>query len=251
VPRHPAQALVLVLLIGFADVARADGPPVRTPDVVFVADGAGNYQLASKTLRSTVLETGVPLTVETFVWSHGDKKVLIDQIDLEHARSQGQRLAEVVLAYRQQFPQARIHLVAHSAGSMVVLAAVEQLPPRTLDHIVLLSPSVSSDYDIRPALRCVRGSVEVHYSGRDWLYLGLCTKLIGCADRVFCGASGRKGFNLRIESPEDAALLERLQQHPWQPSHRLLGNDGGHYGAYQSEYLKAHVLPVLLHDCGQ
>jgi hypothetical protein len=35
-------------------------------------------------------------------------------------------------------------------------------------------------------------------------------------------------------------------QHPWQPSYRQLGNEGGHYGAYQPEYLKAQVLPVLL-----
>ena len=32
----------------------------------------------------------------------------------------------------------------------------------------------------------------------------------------------------------------------WQPSDRELGNDGGHYGAYQPDYLKVRVLPVLL-----
>jgi pimeloyl-ACP methyl ester carboxylesterase len=245
VPRHLAQALV-VFVIGFAAAARAEGPPAQGHDIVFVADGAGNYQVASKMLRSTVVETGLPLTVETFVWSHGYKMVLIDQIDLSHARLQGERLAEVVLAYRHEHPQAHIHLVGHSAGSMVVLSAAEHLPPGTLEHIVLLSPSVSSDYDIRPALRCVRGSVEVHYSGHDWLYLGLCTKLVGCADRLYCGASGRRGFNVRIDSPEDAALLPRLQQHPWQTADRVLGHNGGHYGAYQPEYLKERVLPVLL-----
>jgi pimeloyl-ACP methyl ester carboxylesterase len=246
VPRQVARALVLVLLIGLPAAVRADVPAERAHDVIFVADGAGNYQMASKMLRTAVVETGAPLLVETFVWSHGYKRVIFDQMDMSHARNQGQVLAQVVLAYRKMHPKARIHLAGHSAGSMVVLSACEHLPAGTVDRVVLLSPSVSSDYDIRPVLRCVRGSLEVHYSGRDWVYLGLCTKIVGCADRVFCGASGRNGFNLLIESPEDAELLERLQQHPWQSSDRKFGNDGGHYGAYQPEYLKARVLPVLL-----
>jgi pimeloyl-ACP methyl ester carboxylesterase len=234
------------LLIGLPAASRADGPAEQAQDVIFVADGAGNYQMASKMLRTAVFEAGAPLLVETFVWSHGYKKVIFDQMDISHARHQGQLLAHVVLGYRQTHTKARIHLVGHSAGAMVVLSACEHLPPGALDRVVLLSPSVSSDYDIRPVLRAVRGSLEVHYSGRDWVYLGLCTNIVGCADRAFCGASGRNGFNLLIESPEDAELLERLQQHPWQPSDRDFGNDGGHYGAYQPKYLKARVLPVLL-----
>jgi pimeloyl-ACP methyl ester carboxylesterase len=197
-------------------------------------------------LRTVALETRAPLTVQTFVWSHGNKRMLSDQIDRGHARRQGQLLAELVLAYRQQHPLARIHLAGHSAGSMVVLSATEHLPPGTLDCIVLLAPSVSCDYDIRPALRAVRGSVEVHYSEHDWLHLVLCTKLVGCADGLHCIASGNKGFCLRIESPEDAELLARLHQHPWQPADRQLGNDGGHFGAYQPEYVKARVFPMLL-----
>jgi len=231
-------------LIACPGHARAQVPANR--DIAFVADGAGNYQMASKMLRSVVNEMGTPFLVETFVWSHGYKKVVPDQTDLVHARLQGQRLAELVQAYRRQNPEARIHLVAHSAGSMVALTAAEFLPPNTVDHIVLLLPAVSNEYDIRPALRCCRGSLEVHYSGRDWLYLGLCMNIVGCADGKRCGASGRTGFTVRIDTPEEVKLVERLRQHPWQASDRELGHDGGHYGAYQPEYLKARVLPVLL-----
>jgi pimeloyl-ACP methyl ester carboxylesterase len=215
--------------------------------VAFVADGAGNYQITSKMLRGAVAETNAPLLVETFVWSHGYRKIMPDQTDIQHARMQGKLLAETVLAYRAQHPYAKIHLVGHSAGSMVVLSATEFLPPATLDRIVLLLPSVSTSYDIRPALRSVKGSMEVHYSSQDWVYLGLCVNLVGCADRCFASASGRVGFELRIDCPEDAALLPRLVQYPWQPADRQLGNNGGHYGAYQPDYLKARILPVLLH----
>jgi pimeloyl-ACP methyl ester carboxylesterase len=243
---HPAQALIFVLLIVSPVAARAEAPAASAEDVIFVADGAGNFQYASKMLRTLVHQTGAPLTVETFVWSHGNKRIVSDLMDVRYARTQGQHLADTVLAYHQQHPHARIHLVGHSAGSMVVLSAVEHLPAGTIDNIVLLAPAVSSEYDLRPALRGIRGSVEVHFSSHDWLHLGLCTTLMGCADRLHCGASGRKGFVLRIESPEDADLLERLHQHCWEPDDRRLGNNGGHYGAYQPEYLKARVLPILV-----
>jgi hypothetical protein len=242
VPRLLAS-LVVTCLVGAALPLRAQGP--APANVAFVADGAGNYQMASKMLRSAVAEAGAALVVETFVWSHGYKKVLPDQTDFAHARAQGEQLAQVILAYRQQHPEARIHLVGHSAGSMVVLTCAEHLPADTVQCIVLLGPSVSCEYDIRPALRCARCGLEVHYSGHDWLYLGFCTRLVGCADRRYCGASGRCGFSLLVETPADEHLLERLHQHPWQPEDRLLGNNGGHYGAYQTEYLRARVLPAL------
>jgi pimeloyl-ACP methyl ester carboxylesterase len=247
VPRLPSSLLLLSALLICSPAARGQ-PPVGSGDVVIVADGAGNYQYTSKMLRGVVAELQAPLRVETFVWSHGYKKSVPDQTDVAHARQQGQLLAAAVLAYRKENPRARIHLVGHSAGSMVVLSATEHLPPQTLDHIVLLAPSVSSEYDIRPALRSVRGTFEVHYSSRDWLYLGFCTRLVGCADRRYCGASGRVGFQVVIESQADCDLMPRLVQHPWQPDDRSLGHDGGHYGAYQPAYLKARVLPVLLGD---
>jgi pimeloyl-ACP methyl ester carboxylesterase len=250
VSRPHASSLAIVFLVGLTAPVRAQAPAAPPPNVVFVADGAGNYQMASKMLRSAVGETGAPLDVETFVWSHGYKKVLPDQVDFAHARMQGEHLADAVLALCKQHPDARIHLVGHSAGSMVVLSAAEHLPADAVASIVLLGPSVSCEYDIRPALRCARCGLEVHYSSRDWLYLGLCTGLVGCADRRRCGASGRCGFSLLVESPDDEQLLERLHQHAWQPDDRQLGNHGGHYGAYQVEYLKARVLPVLLKSVG-
>jgi pimeloyl-ACP methyl ester carboxylesterase len=247
VPRLNTWLLVSAVLLGRAGPAPAQ-TPARVPacDVVFVADGAGNYQIASKSLRGVVALTNAPLDIVTFVWSHGYKKILPDQTDLAHARQQGWFLANTVMAYRQAHPGAKIRLAGHSAGSMVVLSATEFLPPQTLEHIVLLAPSVSTVYDIRPALRSVRGTVEVHYSREDWVYLGFCTRVLGCADRVRADASGRVGFELCIESDQDAALLPRLVQHPWQPAFRELGNDGGHFGAYQLEYLRTFVLPVLL-----
>jgi pimeloyl-ACP methyl ester carboxylesterase len=247
VSKNAIRATGVLFLVAFAaPCARAQSvAPSGAPNIAFVADGAGNYQMASRTLRATALECHAPLAVETFIWSHGYLRIVTDQVDLSYARQEGKILAETVLAYKKSHPDTKVHLLGHSAGALVVLAAAEWLPPESIQTMVLLSPSVSSSYDLRPALRCVQHSVEVHYSEQDWVYLGIWTGLLGCGDRRSCEASGRFGFKLEVDAPADAALASRLVQYPWQHSYTALGNLGGHYGAYQPAYLKLLVLPAL------
>jgi pimeloyl-ACP methyl ester carboxylesterase len=143
-----------------------------------------------------------------------------------------------------------VYLVSHSAGGTVALAALETAPPGAVDRAVLLSPSVSADYDLRPALRAVRGGLDVFHSRRDLLYLGLGTGLVGNADGQPGAASGRVGFQPRIDSPADAALYARLRQHPWDPALVWTGNRGGHEGSHQPRFLRAYVLPLFREDPG-
>ncbi len=191
-------------------------PPyaLKPQGVVFTADGAGDFGGTSAAFREAVREQGLPLTVETVEWSHGYMRIVSDQIDCQHAGEEGRQLAGRVASCRSAFPNRQVYLVGHSAGTAVVLAATEALPPGSVDRIVLLAPSVSADYDLRPALRCARDGVDVFSSRRDWWYLGLGVSLVGSADRYWRGAAGRSGFQPRVETPEDAALYARLRQHP-------------------------------------
>src|SRR5262249_37529914 len=127
----------------------------------------------------------------------------------------------------------------------VVLAAVEALPPGYVDRLILLAPSVSVDYDLRPALRSVSGTVEVFHSCRDGLVLGVCMRLVGTADHKWSGAAGRHGFRPLVCTPDDAALYTKLRQHSWDPCVEWTGNCGGHYGNHERCFLKAYVLPLL------
>jgi pimeloyl-ACP methyl ester carboxylesterase len=220
-------------------------PSVPPRGVILVADGAGNFQAASAALRAAVTEQHLPLAVETFEWSHGYPRILSDHMGYGHARAEGQRLAAEVLALRQNWPDAEIYLVGHSAGCGVILAAAECLPGGCVDRIVLLAPSLSVDYDLRPALRSVRGTVDVFYSTKDKFYLALVTGLIGTSDRHWAPAGGRYGFRPQLATPEDVCLYSRLRQFPWQPSYVQAGNLGGHYGTRQPDFLRLYVLPLF------
>jgi pimeloyl-ACP methyl ester carboxylesterase len=212
---------------------------------MFTADGAGGFQATSAALREAVQEAGLPLRVETFEWSHGYARVISDQVGHSHAREAGRQLAGAVAAFRRCHPYSPVYLVGHSAGAAVVLAAAEELPPGSVEKIVLLAPSVSAGYDLRPALRCVRGGIDVFWSRRDWGYLGLGVMLVGTADGCWQAAAGRTGFRPRLQAPEDAELYCKLRQHAWNPCVEWTGNHGGHYGCHQPAFLRAYVLPLF------
>jgi hypothetical protein len=227
-------------------VVRAAAPACPIRGIIYVADGAGDFEGTSDNLREAIATDGWPLHVETFDWSHGYLRVLADHVDQRNAREAAQGLAAQITAWQGSPQRPELYLVGHSAGANVTLAAADYLPPNSVDRIVLLAPAVAADYDLRPALRAARQGVDVFYSERDWFILGLTTRMFGTSDgRRGSPAAGRTGFAPFPLCPEDAALYAKLHQHPWDPCLRWTGNRGGHYGSYDVGFLRAYVLPVM------
>jgi hypothetical protein len=118
-----------------------------------------------------------------------------------------------------------------------------------VERIVLLSPAVSSGYDLRPALCTARLGIDVFCSERDWAVLGLGVGIVGTTDRQWTAAAGRFGFKPIVQSPEDGALYAKLHEHPWDACVAWTGNAGGHFDTYlQPRYLHAYVLPLLTRE---
>lgn len=219
----------------------APRPPAR--GVVFTADGAGNFHAASESLRQTLDAAGVPLCVDRLEWSHGYGRAVADQTDTCHAREQGRRLAARVCAYRQSCPNGEVYLLGHSAGSAVILAAAEALPPGSVERIVLLAPSVSAEYDLRPALRAA-GHRRVLQRPRPLLPgPGHRPGRHGRRPR----RAGRRARRLRPGRGDAGGRgpVRQTAAAPWQPCLGWTGHDGGHTGGYQPGYLRAYVLPLL------
>jgi len=221
--------------------------PLPPRGVIFVADGAGDFQVTSAALIKVLAEENVPLEVRPIRWSHGYWRVAADQFDELHARAEGWRLAEQIAPERLTHPDEEIYLLGYSAGSSVVLSAAEALPPQIIDRIILLSASVPADYDLRPALRCSRDGIDSFYSRRDKWCLGLFLRLEVMLGIRYTPAGGRFGFRPMIESPEDAVCYAGLRQHSWEPEWEWAGNGGGHYGSHQHEFFRLFILPLLSH----
>lgn len=248
--RLPLALVLLAALVAGAGGCATHRPAPAVPEpgpagIVFAADGAGNFQAASRSLREVLQQKDSPLAVHTYDWSHGFLMILADQLGYTSARREGVRLAGLVRAFKEKHPDAPVVLLGHSAGCLVALTAAESLPAGSVEQIVLLAPSVATDYDLRPALRAVRESVDVFYSTSDLLYLGFAVRILGTTDRRWTPSGGLVGFRRRAATFEDALLYNKLRQHPWLPEDRPTGNLGGHYGSYQPGYLRTRVLPLL------
>lgn len=243
-------AVALTLIAGCASsavhvTAGSCPPPVGVCGVIFCADGAGGWCGTTRALQEAVAREGKPLYVEMVPWSHGFRRVAADHFDQRNIDEQACRLAHRVRAWQTQYPGQPVYLVGHSAGSAVVLEAACKLGPNSLERIVLMAPSVSTDYDLRPALGAARKGIDAFISRRDWVALGLAVRLFGTTDRRWTGAAGRWGFRPVGNTPCDAALYGKLRQHPWDCCVAWTGNEGGHYGAYEPGFLHAYVLPLL------
>jgi pimeloyl-ACP methyl ester carboxylesterase len=247
---HWLSAIVLSV-VPFAGCAasrqevRSYWPSANPRGIVYVVNGSGGFHYTSEAFQKAIQESGLALAVEPFEWSHGVGRFVADQTSWGHAKAEGGRLAACIAAYRQSHCGGQIFLVGYSAGSAVALAAAEGSSPDTIDRIILLAPSVSADYDLRPALRASRLGVDVFYSSRDIGYLGLGVALIGTVDHWGRAAAGRVGFRPHVETMDDSMIYNKLRQHPWNPCVEWTGNIGGHYGSYQPAYLRAYVLPLF------
>jgi pimeloyl-ACP methyl ester carboxylesterase len=248
----------VLLAGGCASVPPAPGPttclapPVpavvpggRPCGVVLCIPGAGGWPAICESLSGSARSEGLPLVVEPFEWTHGYARVLSDLVDTDHIHEQARRLAGRVCELKQECPSRPISLIGHSAGCLVALEAAAQLPPGTLDHLVLLAPAVSASYDLRPALACARCGVDVFHSRRDLWVLGVGMALVGTADRHWGPVAGRVGFRPEYSCPGDEALFARLRQHPWNACLAWSGNWGGHYSSYEPAFVRAYILPVL------
>ena len=226
-------------------------PPSNQPCVI-VVDGAGDYRACSQTVRAAAEQDHLPCEVVTFVWSHGYLHNIVDHTDYEHTRLRGSHLTRLIKTHKAKHPDAPITLVGHSAGSAVALAATESLPPGTIDRVILLAPSVSENYNIRPALERVNESVHVFASEDDWVWLGTFVRMFGTTDDPLATrAAGQYGFKVPSEyvttcsSGNAGSPYAKLHVHKWCADDTSCGHDGGHFGCYQPGFLRKHVFPII------
>ena len=159
-------------------------------------------------------------------------------------RAQARLIADRVRELRSVSPATQLVLVGHSAGTGLVIMALEDLPSGSqVDEVVLLAPALSRNYDLTRALRHVHGHADVFYSERDTLVLAVGTFLFGTVDGVHGEAAGHGGF-VKPRRASDGAYA-KLAVHPFSNDRWLYGDDGGHEGILAPGVAAGLVAPLL------
>ena len=160
---------------------------------------------------------------------------LLNQMDVVGNRLAGLRVARLIADYQDSYPGRPVYLVGHSGGGGVAVFAAEALNGgRKVDGLILLSPSISSGYDLSKALARCRKGVANFYSKGDVGLLVVGTTVFGNVDGAHGPAAGAVGFD---NSPSG------LYQVPWRESMIKYGHDGGHAGSANSRFVSAYVVP--------
>jgi pimeloyl-ACP methyl ester carboxylesterase len=236
--KHQRLLGTLCVLLAFAAPAAAQMVDNRT--VVFVANGAGGGSACSDNLRAVAATEKFPLVVCEIRWCR-HQQVAHDHKDQEAQLAGAARMADSVMQLRRQSPGCRIVIVGHSTGTRVALAAAEMLPPNSLDRLVVIASSVSSCYDLRPALRASMGGIDSYFSNEDPVLLN-AEQNLGTADGQKGPTAGRAGFAYPCD-PLECGAYGNLRQYRWQSD---LGGQGGHAVWIRPIFLRRSVIPVIL-----
>lgn len=246
-------ATVLPSISGCITFQRAP-TPTEHDDVVFYCGGAGGGSLLTNWgtgVKQGLERDGYEGDFRDFRWQTG-LGVLADQTaSVNYKRRRARDLVVRMRAHWRRFPGGSVHLIGLSAGSAIVVHALEELPPHyKVDTVILLGSSLSADYDLRRALRRVRGEVFVFTSSRDRV-LQVLMPLTGTADRQYVGsrAVGRYGFQM----PEDAddeleALYSKVVSIEWDDERQSHGDPGTHTGATNARFVQAFIAPLIHRD---
>lgn len=245
---------IRVVTLALVERLRHGLPPACGPmdgDVVFILDGVGGFQFAPVMIRRVVRSRGLRIGTIVCRWQWGlVGEMWTDLMWLRRNRVEAARLARRLLSHRRAYPSARLHLFGYSGGAGVAVLACEALGGRrVIDHLMLIAPALSPDYDLAPALTAVH-RCTVFVSERDFMLLGLGTRWFGTIDRVRTRSAGMVGFRMPGDvSSVDRAAYERLRQVRWEPSFKDGGVSGGHIG-WLSERFLGKIMTELIVDRG-
>ena len=225
-----------------------DDDAARPGGLVLVADGVGGLDLCGTGLRYVAGAERLPFAIEVVPWGHGFGRWFADLTDVANRDRQATLVAQAVRRFRADEPGEPVFLDGKSGGSGVVVKALEQLGPESVERVVLLAPALSPGYDLTAALRAVRREVVVFWSPLDVVILGAGTRLFGTIDRVRTVGAGMVGFVVpRPDEPDQEKIRQyaKLRQVRWRPGMASAGYFGGHFGPDNPRFLRKYVVPLL------
>ncbi len=215
------------------------GPKARFGLVIY-APGAGHMDFGDIGIRKGLEEAGFKGQVATYTWTIAPLNPVLDQELRLNARLRATGLTRVIQRYLKEYPGRPIHLIGLSAGSGIVIWAVEGLEDdQKVDNVVLLASSLWHRYDVSKALPHIRGKIYNFYSPEDPI-LGAPVKVFGTIDGKFGqDAAGAVG----LHPPKGS---DRVVNIAWRPEFKKYGYYGGHTDATSPRFVRQFIAPRLL-----
>lgn len=216
---------------------------------VIVLPGIEGHSLWNRSIVHGLVDAGIPYGIEIYdwTWSHA-----FPPINLRYGgnhRSQSDRIAEKITAYRRQHPIAPLYLIGHSGGGAMTLFTLSKLPAGvTATGGILLGPAVSPVFDLQPAMGKTTRGLWNFASVFDAVFLAFGTTLFGTCDGHHRISAGCLGFQQTepAPAPPEPQAEPYYREIPYRFEMMRHLNLGGHFGYVNRRFVASWLAPILL-----
>lgn len=212
--------------------------------------GAGNTDFGENGIRKGLEAAGYQGEVAAYLWTVSFN-IAIDQTVRINARIRAVQLARLIEQYIDWYhehrepddpPEPRVYLIGLSAGTGIAVWACENLKEGYMvDTVVLMSSSLSYDYDLSMALRRIRGRIYNYSSDQDAVLAGPM-QIVGTIDgKIATPGAGQIGFQARNHA-------DRVVNIRWRSDFMKFGHFGGHTDATNPAFVEAYIADNILRN---
>jgi pimeloyl-ACP methyl ester carboxylesterase len=172
----------------------------KAEGLVVILPGIEGESALNHDIRDGLLTGGTPGALVIRSWGMPIPGVgaLVNQTNVPGNRLSGAGVARMIVEYKTIHPDAPVYIVGHSGGGGIAVFAAEALADmdgnHSVDGIILLSASISGDYDLAKAISHSRRGLVNFFNPDDAALLGLGTTILGNVDGGRSASAGRVGF---------------------------------------------------------
>jgi pimeloyl-ACP methyl ester carboxylesterase len=227
---------------------------LRRKGLVIILPGIEGKSSLNEHIRQGLVASGVDCAIEIHQWGLlvPVVKLFANQVNVPGNYAAGREIAKVIARYQDRYPDNPVYLVGHSGGGGIAVFALEALEKMPGKHritgAVLLSPSISADYDLSVALQHTRQGVANFYNESDVAALGLATTILGNVDGGRGAAAGRAGFDRPglDDTPEKVFAYSKLYQ--VKITREMMSSRLAHMGTTGVAFIAAYVAEWVTHS---
>lgn len=175
--------------------------PMTDKGLIIILPGIQGIDYHHVNIRAGLRGSGIPCAIKINAWGSQipGVKLAINETDARVNRSWAGRIAAEIRDYQSQHPGRPVYLIGQSGGAAVAVFAAESLAQAgagPIEGVVLLSASLSTDYDLTAALGQCRKGIVNFYNPRDMTLLEVGTAIFGNLDGSRGDSAGRTGFQV-------------------------------------------------------
>jgi pimeloyl-ACP methyl ester carboxylesterase len=203
--------------------------------LVIVLPGIEGESPFNHDIRDGLLDANVSSAIMIYRWGRPIPIAgpIINQMDVLGNRIEGRRIAQVIADYQDSHAGKPVYLVGHSGGGGVAVFAAEAMPEgRKVDGLILLSASISCDYDLNKALLHCKNGIVNFYSRGDVGFLVIGTTVAGNVDGTHGPAAGQKKFQKNFDRLWQVEVMD--------------DGEAAHIAATRSTYVATNVARWVL-----